>query len=105
MLRKEYWEYIEGNLEEAPEIPKENTTATQIRAYKDWNQGTRKVLHWLSFSITDSILGHIQYALLPKEAWGNLVKCLQQIQRQENFSSKLNKIHWKKEKCQSMSML
>ena len=65
--------YCEGDLEEAPEIPEENATTAQIRAYKGWNQGARKALHWLSLSILDSMLGHIQVALLPKEAWDKLV--------------------------------
>ena len=38
LMRKGYWDYIEGDVEEAPVIPEENATATQIRAFKDWNQ-------------------------------------------------------------------
>ena len=71
LMGKGYWDYIEGDLEEALEIPVENTTATQIKAF---NQGERKVLHWLSLSISNSMFGHIQDALLPKEAWESLVK-------------------------------
>ena len=44
-MGKGYWDYIEGDLEEAQEIHEENTTVAQIRAYKDWNQGARKVLN------------------------------------------------------------
>ena len=32
LMGKGYWEYIEGDLEEAPEIPEENATAAQIKA-------------------------------------------------------------------------
>ena len=46
-MGKGYWEYIEGELEEVPEIFGENAIVVQIRAYKDWNQGARKVFHWL----------------------------------------------------------
>ena len=35
LMGKGYWEYIEGDLEEALEIPEENATAAQIRAFKD----------------------------------------------------------------------
>ena len=73
-MGKGYWEYIEGDLEEAPDIPEENTTTAQIKAFKDWDQGARRVLHWLSLSISYLMLGHIQDALLPKEAWDSLVK-------------------------------
>ena len=68
LMGKGYWEKMEGDLEEAPEIPEENATAAKIKAFKDWNQWARNVLHWLSLSILDSMLGHIQDALLPKEA-------------------------------------
>ena len=74
LMGKGYWEYIEGEHEEAPVIPEENTTAAHIKAFKDWNQGARKVLHWLSISIQDSMIGHIQDAVSPKEAWDILVQ-------------------------------
>ena len=58
LMGKGYWEYIEGNLEETPKILEENAIVAQIRAYKVWNQGARKVLHWLSLlSISHSMLG------------------------------------------------
>ena len=68
LMGKGYWEKMEGDLEEAPEIPEENAIVAQIKAFKDRNQGARKVLHWLSLSISYLMLGHIQDALLPKEA-------------------------------------
>jgi hypothetical protein len=60
LMGKGYWEYIDGELEMAPEILEEFPTGAEVKAYKDWNKGTRKVMHWLSLSITDSMLGHIQ---------------------------------------------
>ena len=74
LMGKGYWDYIEGDLEEAPKISEENATTAQIKAFKEWNQGARKVMHWLSLSILDSMLGHIHDAMLPKEAWDSLVK-------------------------------
>ena len=59
LMGKGYWDYIEGDLEEAPKISEENATTAQIKAFKEWNQGARKVLHWLSLSISYSMLGHI----------------------------------------------
>ena len=59
LMGKGYWDYIEGDLEEALEILEENALAAQIKAFKEWNQGARKVLHWLSLSISDLMLGHI----------------------------------------------
>ena len=36
LMRKGYWDYIEGDLEEAPEIPEENATAAQIRCLETY---------------------------------------------------------------------
>ena len=35
LMGKGYWEYIEGEHEEAPVIQEENTTAAHIKAFKD----------------------------------------------------------------------
>ena len=50
-MGKGYWEYIDREHEEAPVIPDQNLTPAQVKAFKDWNQGAKKVLHWLSISI------------------------------------------------------
>ena len=74
LMGKGYWEYIEGEHEEAPVIPEENPTPAHVKAFKDWNQGARRVLHWLSISIKDTMIGHVQDAVSPKEAWDNLMR-------------------------------
>ena len=68
-MEKGYLEYIEGENEKALVIPEETTTAAHIKAFKDWNQGAKKVLHWKSLSIQDSMIDHIQNAMSQKEAW------------------------------------
>ena len=62
LMGKGYWEYIEGEHEEAPRVPKNNPSAEQLKAFKDWNQGARKVMYWLCVSIHDTMIGHIQDA-------------------------------------------
>ena len=44
-MGKGYWEYIDGDLEDAPEVPDKDATTTQVKALKDWNQGSRKVMY------------------------------------------------------------
>ncbi|MCO5586824.1 hypothetical protein L7F22_040768 [Adiantum nelumboides] len=66
-------DYIDGNQEEMPELPDVNPTAEQIKAFKDWNQGAKKVMYWLSISVQDTMIGHIQDATSPKQAWDRLV--------------------------------
>ena len=73
LMGKGFWEYIDGDQEEAPELPTHNPTAAEIKAYKDWNQGSRKVMYWLSVSVQDTMIGHIQDASSPKEAWDSLL--------------------------------
>ena len=59
LMGKGYWEYIKGDLEKALDLPETNANAAQVKAFKDWNQGARKVMYWLSVSIHDSMIGHI----------------------------------------------
>ena len=49
-------------------------TTTHVKSYKDLIQGSNKVMHWLSHSIIDSMIRHIQDVEFPKEAWDKLVK-------------------------------
>ena len=60
---------------DVPMIPKQNPTLAQVKAFKDWNQGAKKVMHWLStINNIDTMNGHVQDAVSLKEAWDNLVK-------------------------------
>ena len=44
LMGKGYWNYIEGEQKIAPRVLNENPTAEQLKAFKDWNQGSRKVM-------------------------------------------------------------
>ena len=74
LVEKGYWDYIKGEHEIALVVSKENATHEQIKALKDQNQGSWKVMYWLSISIKYTMIGHIQDANSPKEAWDNLAK-------------------------------
>lgn len=77
LMGKGFWDYVEGENEGPPELPEENATTIEIKAFKDWNQGARKVMYWLSVNVTDTMIGHIQDAHTPAEAWQNLVQMFQ----------------------------
>ncbi|KAH7286102.1 hypothetical protein KP509_33G058500 [Ceratopteris richardii] len=79
LMGKGYWKYIEGENENALQLPERNRTADQVRAYEEWNQGARKIMYWLSVSIHDNMIGHIQDAKTPKEAWNSLVTLYETI--------------------------
>ena len=73
LMGKGYWEYIRGEMEEMLESLEYNPTTAPIKAFKDWTQGASKVMYWLSISIHDSMIGNIQSASTPKEAWDKFV--------------------------------
>ncbi len=72
LMGKGYWEFITGD-EKEPPLP-ENPTQQQIQANKSWHEKVRKVLYWLSVSVFDSMIVHIQDAKSPKQTWDTLVK-------------------------------
>jgi hypothetical protein len=72
LMGKGYWEFITGDKNE-PLFPK-NPTQQQIQANKTWHEKARKVLYWLSISVSNSMIVHIQDAKSPKQAWDTLVK-------------------------------
>ncbi len=37
LMGKGFWDYVEGENEDAPKLPEENATAVEIKAFKDWN--------------------------------------------------------------------
>ena len=74
LMGKGYWDNIEVEHKTVPREPDENPTEEQLKAFKDQNQGSRKVMYWLSISIQDTMIGHIQDADSPKEAGDELVK-------------------------------
>ncbi len=71
-MGKGYWEFITNDENEPPLL--ENPTQQQIQANKTWHEKARKILYWLSVSVSDSMIVHIQDAKSPKQAWDTLVK-------------------------------
>jgi hypothetical protein len=76
-MGKGFWDYVEGENENPLELPKENATTVEIKAFKDWNQGARKAMYWLSVGVIDTMIGHIQDVHTPAKAWQNLVQMFQ----------------------------
>ena len=72
LMGKGYWEFITGN-EVEPVLPNA-PTQQEMQAFKGWHERARKVMYWLSISISDSMIVHIQDASTPKEAWDTLSK-------------------------------
>ncbi|MCO5571095.1 hypothetical protein L7F22_024827 [Adiantum nelumboides] len=70
---KGFWDYVEGANEAPPVIPDIGASVEQVKSVKDWHQGSAKVMYWLFISVSDNIVGHIQDADSPKDAWDNLI--------------------------------
>jgi hypothetical protein len=66
LMGKSYWEFIISD-EEEPPLPK-NPTQQQIHTNKTWHEKVRKVMYWLSVSVSDSMIVHIEDAKSPKHA-------------------------------------
>jgi hypothetical protein len=62
LMGKGYWEFITSD-EKEPPLPK-NPTKQQIQANKTWHEKVKKVLYWFSMSVSDSIIVHIQDAII-----------------------------------------
>jgi hypothetical protein len=60
LMGKGYWEFITGD--DTKPLLQENPTQQQIQANKTWHEKARKVLYWLSVSVFDSMIVHIQDA-------------------------------------------
>ena len=60
LMDKGYWDYIEGDNENPIVVLERNANSEQIKALKDWNQGSKKVVYWLSIHKHDTVIEHIQ---------------------------------------------
>ena len=74
LQRKGYWDYIEGENDEAPWCPEENATVEEKKALKDWKQGKSKVMYWLSMSVLNGMVGYLESSPSPSIAWKSLEK-------------------------------
>ncbi|MCO5550333.1 hypothetical protein L7F22_003817 [Adiantum nelumboides] len=72
LLGKSYWDYIEGENDEAPGCPEENATPKEKKALKNWKQGKSKVMYWLSMSVSHSMVGYLESTPSPTIAWKSL---------------------------------
>ena len=50
------------------------STIVDLKTFKEWHEKARKIMYWLSLSVSDSMIVHIHDAEMPKEAWDTLVK-------------------------------
>jgi hypothetical protein len=66
LMGRGYWEFITSD-EKEPHLP-ENPTQQQIQSNKNWHEKIRKILYWLSVSVFNSMIVHIQDAKSPKQA-------------------------------------
>lgn len=72
-MSTDYLDFIKGDNVKALYVQEENVTLEQTKSFKYWNHGARQVMCWLSTSIHDTLIGHIQDAKYPTEAQKGLV--------------------------------
>ena len=73
LIGKSLWGYVTGD-EPEPELPLENATEAELKAWKTWNEKDNKVMFLISQNVSNSMIGHIQELNSSKEAWNALDK-------------------------------
>ena len=68
LMGKGLWGLIMGE-DDHPDLLERNPTNAQKQAYKDWMARSKKVLHWISLCISETLIPYIIKAQTPKEAW------------------------------------
>ena len=81
-------------------------TTADLKTFKEWHENTKKVMYWLSVSVLDSMIVHIQDAKMPKEAWDTLVKMYNTntTARKTHLQQKLHNVHKNKLNINEYSM-
>ena len=72
LMGKGVWSFINGDEHEP--ILGASPTAIKLKTFKEWHGKAKKVMYWLSITILDSMIVHIQDAEMLKEAGDILVK-------------------------------
>ena len=67
LMGKRVWDIV-TRADVEPSLPNQNATIVQTKAYKEWHEKTRKVLHWISICVSDAMIGHIQECTSAKDA-------------------------------------
>ncbi|MCO5593936.1 hypothetical protein L7F22_047955 [Adiantum nelumboides] len=73
LMGKSLWGYATGE-EVEPELPQENITEAELKAWKAWNKKDKKVMFLISQNVSNNMIGHIQELNFAKEAWDALEK-------------------------------
>ena len=58
LFGKSLWDYVTGD-EEEPELPKQNATADELKAWRAWNEKDKKVMFLISHNVSNGMIGHI----------------------------------------------
>ena len=57
-MGKGVWAFINGDEQEP--VLGAAPIATNLKTFKEWHEKARKVMYWLSVSVSDSMIVHIQ---------------------------------------------
>lgn len=70
-MGKGLWGYVTGEDTES-ELPLQNLTPDDLKAWKTWNERDKKVMFLISQNVSNGMIGHIQELTTLKEAWETL---------------------------------
>ena len=89
LIGKSLRDYVIGEEEEL-ELPKQNATSDELKAWRAWNEKYKKVMFLISHNVSNGMIGHLQDLNTSKDAWDTLEKLY-------SISNKAKKIQLKNE--------
>ncbi|KAH7330986.1 hypothetical protein KP509_20G011100 [Ceratopteris richardii] len=103
LIGKGLWELVNGE-DECLELP-ENPNVEEQKEYKTWIEKSRKVVHWISICISESLIPHIMKAITPKEAWDIIHKIYGTSTEKSKITDDLASINCKLEDHDMVSIM
>ena len=73
LIGRSLWDYVAGD-EEEPELPEQNATADELKAWRACNEKDKKLMFLISHNVSNGMIGHIQDLNTSKDAWDTLEK-------------------------------
>ena len=67
LIGKSLWGFVTGE-EKEPELPIQNASEQELKAWKAWNEKDKKVMFLISQNVSNSMVGHTQELETTKDA-------------------------------------
>ena len=89
LIGKNLWGFVLGE-EKEPELPTQNASEQELKAWEAWNEKDNKVMFLISQNVSNSMVGHIQELETTKDAWDALERLYSANTRAKKLQLKKN---------------